>query len=151
MKLNKELAKEIRKVALELPHGRFTVKEWEAAVELPRFQYLDDFKARALANGPISRLEANVIATEQVTWKMWQINFYEMVQFPQTRFFKTQTEALDYFTQSTEHGKTPKGTKVMPQRMELYKPKTEMFGKRQALAQWKVEGYRPDSMDFVYG
>ncbi len=142
---------EIQKVALALPNERLSPEEWEAKVNLPRFQYLDDLKARALSGGPLSFFEARWVAREALTWESWAVTFYEMVQFPQVRYFKTRKEALEYFTSATEKGRTPRGAKLAAQRMEILKPKVEMFDKRQTMAEWKIKGYKPDAMTFVYG
>ena len=114
-------------------------------------QYLNDLTIRALSGGPLSFFEARWLAREQLSWESWAVTFYEMVQFPQVRFFETEKEATEYFKGVTENGRTPNGAKSSAQRMELLKPKAEMFGKRQTVSEWKVEGYKRDAMTMIYG
>ena len=122
-----------------------TREEQEANLELPRLQYGKDFKRRALFGGPLTFLEAKELVREQLTWDHWQITFYEMVQFPHARYFKDKAEAMEFFRKATEER-----SGLRPQRMEVYEPKTELFGKRKAIIEWKAEGYRPDPMTFKY-
>ncbi len=132
-------------MAMELSNPRMTRKEQEARTEVPSLQYGEDFKRRALNNGPLTFLEAKAVVREQLTWGRWQITFYEMVQFPHARYFEKEADALEYFRKATEER-----SGLRPQRMEVYRPKKEIFGSREAKIEWKAEGYIPDPMTFKY-
>ncbi len=135
----------VHKLALEVTNPRLTREEQEAKIELPRLQYLKDFKRRALMGGPLSFLEVKCLVREQMTWDHWQVTFYEMVQFPHGRYFEHKAEAMEYFRKATEEREG-----LRPQRMEVYEPKTELYGGRKEIIKWKSEGYKPDQMTFHY-
>jgi hypothetical protein len=141
----------VYKLAVQLPNRRLAGKEKEEKVELPRLQYIKDFEDRAINGGPLSFMEARFLVRETLTFDKWRINFYEMVQFPQMRFFETEAEALDYYTRATVDGRMANGGKIMAQRMELYGPKDRLYGKRKIIKKWKVPGYKRDPMEFKYG
>jgi hypothetical protein len=135
----------IHKLALEVTNPRLTREDQEANLGLGRLQYEQDFKRRALFGGALSFLEVKVLVVEQMIWNHWQVTFYEVVQFPHARYFLDQAEAMEFFRKATEER-----SGLRPQRMEVYKPKTELFGKREAAIEWKAEGYTPDPMTLKY-
>jgi len=135
----------IHLMAMEVSNPRMTREEQAAKVEMGHLQYLDDFKLRALFNGPLTFLEAKNVVREQLTWGRWQVTFYEMVQFPHARYFENKAEAMEFFRKATQE----RGG-LRPQRMEVYKPKKEIFGDREAVVEWKAGGYRPDPMTCHY-
>ena len=132
-------------MAMEVSNPAMTREEQKAKVEMGRLQYLEDFKLRALFNGPLTFLERKLVVREQLTWGRWQVTFYEMVQMPHARYFENEAEAMEFFRKATEE----RGG-LRPQRMEVYKPKKEIFGDREAVIEWKVEGYTPDQMTTKY-
>jgi hypothetical protein len=136
----------VHEMALEVSNPRMTREEQAAKLELPRFQYRKDFKRRALNNGPLTLLEAKGLVREQMTWDHWQVTFYEVVQFPHARYFVDKAEAMEFFRKATEE----RGG-IRPQRMEVCRPKKEVFGGgREVEIGWKAEGYTPDPMTFKY-
>lgn len=135
----------VTKLAQELPNERLTPEQWEDKANLGRLQYIADFRARATAGGSLSFLEAKNVVRENLTWDKWKITFYEMVQFPQMRFFETEAEAMEYFRKATEER-----SGLRPARMEVCGPKGAAFGKRPQGINWKAEGYKPDPMTFKY-
>jgi hypothetical protein len=137
--------KKVHEMALEVSNPRMDREEQRATLELPRLQYVKDFKRRALFNGPLTFLETKAVVREHLTWGHWQVTYYEVVQFPHTRYFKDEAEAMEFFRKATEE----RGG-LRPRRMEVYRPKAELFGKREAAIEWKMEGYRPDQMTRHY-
>jgi len=83
----------VHEMALEVSNPRMTREEQAAKVEMGGLQYRDDFKLRALFDGPLTFLEAKNLVRERLTWGRWQVTFYEMVQFPHARYFETKAEA----------------------------------------------------------
>jgi len=151
MKNNKFDEDEIFKLAMELPNPRMPREVWQDKFDnIPPLQRRQDFKERALSGGELTFIEAKMLTKEQLSYNHWMITYYEMVQFPQYRLFETEAAALDYFTRSTVDGQTPRGTKIMPQRMELYGPKNRIYGERQVIKEWKSPGYKPDPMTCGY-
>ncbi len=132
-------------MAMEVSNPRMTREEQAATAEMGGLEYGEDFKRRALNNGPLTFLEAKNLVRETLTWYRWQVTFYEMVQFPHARYFETKADAMEYFRKATEEREG-----LRPQRMEVYKPKKEIFGGREAEIEWKAEGYIPDPMTFKY-
>lgn len=135
----------VHELALKVTNPRMTPEEQKANLELGRLQYVHGFKTRALFGGPLTLLEAKALVREQLTFDHWQVTFYEVVQFPHARFFKDEAEAMEFFRKATEE----RGG-LRPQRMEVFKPKTELYGKREAAIEWKAAGYRPDPMTLKY-
>lgn len=135
----------VHDLAMNLPNERMSREEQEVNVNLGRFQYDKDFTERHLAGGPLTFLEAKRVAREQLTFDHWLVTFYEMVQFPQARYFKTEAEAMEYFRKATEEREG-----LRPQRMEVSGPKDAIFQARKTKIEWKAEGYTPDPMTFKY-
>jgi hypothetical protein len=151
IKNNKIDEKEVFDLAMKLPNARMSRDAWEYKVyNIPRLQRMKDFKERVFSGGELAFIEARMLAKEQLSFNHWLITFYEFVQLPQIRFFETEAEAMDYYTRATVDGRTARGAKIMAQRMELYGPKKELFGKRETLFKWKCEGYEPDPMCFTF-
>lgn len=137
--------KKIHTLALEVTNPRMTRQEQAKKLELGRLGYWKDFKRRALFGEALTLLEAKVLVREQLTWDHWQVNFYEVVQFPHARFFLEKAEAMEYFRKATEE----RGG-LNPQRMEVYKPKEKLFDKRKVEIEWKAKGYTPDPLTLHY-
>ena len=135
----------VHELALQVTNPRMTREEQEAKLELGRIGYGKDFRRRALFGGPLTFLEAKVLVREQLTFDHWQVTFYEVVQFPHGRYFTDKAEAMEFFRKATEER-----SGLRPQRMEVYGPKPELFGKRKVEIEWKAEGYTPDPMTFNY-
>lgn len=151
MKKNRFDENEVFKLAVKLPNARMPRDVWQDKVDnIPSLQRRKDFKERVLSGGELAFIEARMLVKEQLSFNHWMITFYEMVQFPQMLFFETEAEALDYYTRATVDGRTPRGAKIMAQRMEIYGPKKELFGQRETFFEWKCEEYEPDPIYFSY-
>ncbi len=135
----------IHELALEVTNPRMTREEQEAKAEMGRKQYEKDFKRRALFGGPLTFLEVKALVREQLTFDHWRVTFYEVVNFPHARYFADKADAMEFFRKATEER-----SGLRPQRMEIYKPKTELFGKREVEIEWKADGYTPDPMTYHY-
>lgn len=137
---------QVHKLALEVRNTRLTQEEQEAKVMLPRLKYKQDFRRRVLLGGPLSFLEAKYMVRENLTFDKWKITFYEVIQFPQIRYFETEYMAKKYFKQATVYGRGARGGKLMPQIMKLYKPSGHIYEERHLENEWLSESYAPDPM-----
>jgi hypothetical protein len=91
-------------------------------------------------------MEAKRMVREQLTFDKWKVTFYEVIQFPQIRFFDTEDMAQKYFKQATVYGRGARGGKLNPQLMRLYKPSEHIHAERSLEKEWFSESYEPDPM-----
>lgn len=134
----------VHKLALELEIPRTTDKEKEEFASLPRLKYLQSFRRRCLTGGPLSFLEAKSLVREQLTFDKWKIRFYEVIQFPQVRFFESEKEARNYW-RKIKMRKT-----LHAQEATLSKPAEHIFADRAVEEVYRVENFKPDPMVFKY-
>jgi hypothetical protein len=138
--------KQVHKLALEARNTRLTKEEREGKAALPRLKYLQDFKKRVLTGGPLSFMEAKYMVREQLTFDKWKVTFYEVIQFPQTRFFETEYQAKKFFKQATVYGRGARGGKLVAQVMRLFPPAEHIYAERNLESEWFCENYKPDPM-----
>lgn len=119
-----EFSEQVHKLALENKHPRQTVEDQAAAAMMPRYKYERDFQRRCLNGEALSFLEVKYYLREKLTHDKWKVWFYEVIQFPQTRFFDTEKEARNYW-KKIKMRKTLKAQKAT-----LEKPAEHIFGDR---------------------
>jgi hypothetical protein len=85
-------------------------------------------------------MEAKILVREQLTFKLWKIRFYEVIQFPQVRYFESEKEARNYW-------KRIKMRKTLyAQKAYLEKPAEHLFAERPVDEVYHAESYEPDPM-----
>jgi hypothetical protein len=132
--------KQVHKLALETRNERLTEQEKEGKAKLPPLKYQRDFRRRAMTGGPLSFIEAKYMVREQLTFDKWEIEFYEVIQFPQVRYFETEYQARKYW------GRVKKRQSIKAQKARLKKPAEHIFAERQVEDEYQVEWYEPDAL-----
>jgi len=131
---------QVHKLALETRNERLTDAEKEEKVNLPGLKYRQDFRRRVLTGGPLSFMEAKMMVREQLTFNKWKIEFYEVIQFPQIRYFESEFQALKYWTRII------KRQTVKAQKARLKKPAEHLFAVRPLEEEYQADTYTPDPM-----
>jgi hypothetical protein len=130
----------VHKLALETKNERMTQEEQVSRLMLPSLKYKQDFRRRVFTGGALTFLEAKYMVRELLTFDKWKIRFYEVIQFPQVRFFESEYQALKYW-KKIKSAQTLKAEKAT-----LEKPAEHIYGERLVEEEFEKEGYQPDPM-----
>ena len=127
----------------KLPHPHAPQEIKLELATLPSLGRLADMRERYKIGGPLAGVERKVCAIEELTWKLYRVEFYFVVYFLNCRYFETEAEALDF---AGEIKTKRKNVALIPREVAVYAPKSEMFQIREKVFLWRCPGFRPDPL-----
>lgn len=139
-----DFGEKVHRLALELKNPRLEGEELERVEALSGFILARDRKRRMLLGGPLTFMEAKILVREQLTFDHWKIRFYEVIQFPQVRFFESEKEARNYWKR-IKMRKT-----IYAQKAYLEKPGEHLFAERPVDEVYHAESYEPDPLGAIF-